>query len=287
MIKRELGNTGFMIAPVVYGGIVSMEDGQDASDRYVSWAIDKGINYFDIAPSYGDAQEKLGNSIKSYRKDIYLACKTTCRLKKDAQKEFEESLQMLHTDYFDVYQLHALTNEEDIDLAFGPKGVMELMIRAKEEGIVRKLGITCHNEDIALKALSLYDFDTVMFPMNWGMNLGKNFGSRISQAAKEKKFGLFGMKTLIHRAWKSQEERNNSSYTKSWCKPISGNEELSLAALKYTLSLGAHAVVPPGNFEQFSFIVEHIEDCINNPLSLLDRKLLEDELIKIDGQYFF
>ena len=75
-IKRELGNTGFKLYPVVYGGIVSMDDGQDASDNYVSWAIDRGVNYFDIAPVYGDAQEKLGNSLKEYRKNVFLACKT-------------------------------------------------------------------------------------------------------------------------------------------------------------------------------------------------------------------
>ncbi len=287
MIKRELGSTGYQIAPVVYGGIISMDDGQDASDRYVSWAIDKGINYFDVAPSYGDAQEKLGNSIRPFRKDIYLACKTGCRLKKDAQKEFDESLRLLHTDYFDNYQMHALSTMEDIEQAFGPGGVIELMVHAKEEGLVRKLGITCHNEDVALKALSIYDFDTVLFPLNWGVNMGKDFGSRISKVAKEKNIGLLGMKTLIHRAWVNEEERMNSSFTKSWCKPISENNELALAALKYTLSLGPDAVVPPGDFNNFSFVVEHIDECLKNPLSADDRKLLEEELVNINEQYFF
>ena len=79
MKKRKLGNTGYEISPVIYGGIVSMNDGQANSDQYVSWAIEHGINYFDIAPSYGDAQEKLGNSLRSYRSKVYLACKTAQR----------------------------------------------------------------------------------------------------------------------------------------------------------------------------------------------------------------
>ena len=79
----------------------------------------------------------------------------------------------------------------------------------------------------------------------------------------------------------------NSSFTKSWCKPISGNDELALAALKYTLSLGSDAVVPPGNFTNFSFVVEHIDECLKNPLSADDRKLLEEELVNINEQYFF
>ncbi|WP_148410764.1 aldo/keto reductase [Murimonas intestini] len=287
MTKRKLGNTGYEIAPVVYGGIVSMSDGQEASDQYVEYAINKGINYFDVAPSYGDAQEKLGNSLKPYRKDIYLACKTNKRLAAEGERELDESLRLLHTDYFDNYQMHGLATMEELEAAFGKGGVMEIMIRAKEKGITRKLGITCHDEDVALKAISLYDFDTVLFPLNWGINMGKEFGSRISRAAKERNIGLLGMKTLIHRAWINDDEKHQSRFPKSWCKPISENEELGIAAIKYTLSMGADAVVPPGNFESFSFVTEHIEECLANPLNDKDMALLEKELKKIDGHYFF
>lgn len=287
MTKRKLGNTGYEIAPVVYGGIVSMSDGQEASDQYVEYAINKGINYFDVAPSYGDAQEKLGNSLKPYRKDIYLACKTNKRLAAEGERELDESLRLLHTDYFDNYQMHGLATMEELEAAFGKGGVMEIMIRAKEKGITRKLGITCHDEDVALKAISLYDFDTVLFPLNWGINMGKEFGSRISRAAKERNIGLLGMKTLIHRAWINDDEKHQSRFPKSWCKPISENEELGIAAIKYTLSMGADAVVPPGNFESFSFVTEHIEECLANPLNDKDMTLLEKELKKIDGHYFF
>src|SRR5574341_219164 len=74
--KRTLGKTGFQVFPVVYGGIVSMNDGQEASNNYINWAIDRGVNYFDVAPLYGDAQEKLGHSLKNHRKKVYLACKS-------------------------------------------------------------------------------------------------------------------------------------------------------------------------------------------------------------------
>ena len=137
-IKRELGKTGFKVFPVVYGGIISMRDGQDASNNYVAWSRDRGINYFDVAPTYGDAQEKLGLSIKPFRKDIYLASKTTQRSREGAEKEFEESLRLLHTDYFDVYQLHSLTSAEDVDEAFGANGVIEMIEKEKTRGRIRK-----------------------------------------------------------------------------------------------------------------------------------------------------
>lgn len=287
MRKVTLGNTGFMISPITYGGIVSKDDGQAASDRYVAWAIDHGINYFDVAPSYGDAEEKLGNSLKPYRKDVYLACKTGKRLKADAEREFETSFRLLHTDYFDVYQMHSLTTDQDIEQAFGPGGVLEMMVKAKEDGKVRKLGITCHNEDVALKAISLYNFDTVMFPLNWGLNMKKDFGTRISRAAMQRGMGLLALKGLIHRAWKSPQERQESRFPKSWCMPFENNDALAIAALKYTHSLGPDTLIPPGNFESFSFMVDHIDQVLDEPLTEEERALLSQELKNIDGHFFF
>lgn len=288
MIKRKFGNTGFEITPVIYGGIVSMRDGQDASDNYVSWAIDSGINYFDVAPSYEDAQEKLGNSLKPYRKDIYLACKTTCRMKVEAEKEFAQSFHLLHTDYFDVYQMHALSKEEDVDRAFSSGGVIEMMVKAKERGYVRKLGITCHNEAVALRAMSLYDFDTVLFPLNWHMNIGHGMGTQLCKVAKEKGMGLVGMKQLIERSWINPEEAKNSPFPKSWCKPINlEDKELRLAAMKYTLSLGVDALIPPGDFVNFSFVVENIEECLKNPLNENDLALLKHSYYKVKNYPFF
>ena len=288
MIKRKFGNTGFEITPVVYGGIVSMEDGQSASDKYVSWAIDRGINYFDVAPTYGDAQEKLGNSLMPYRKNIHLACKTGCRMKIDAQKEFEESFRLLHTDYFDIYQMHALTREEEVDQAFGAGGVMEIMVKAKEQGLVRKLGITCHSQSVALKAMSLYDFDSVLFPLNWHMNIGHDMGTQLCKTAKEKGMGILGMKEMIERRWMNPDERKSSQFPKSWCKPIDiENKELRLAAMKYTLSLGADTLIPPGDFVNFSFVVENIEKCLEHPLTEADVTLLNESYKKVKDYPFF
>lgn len=288
MIKRKFGNTGFEITPVIYGGIVSMKDGQGASDNYVSWAIDRGINYFDVAPSYGDAQEKLGNSLLPYRKNIYLACKTGCRMKADAQKEFEESLRLLHTDYFDVYQMHALSSEEEVDQAFGFGGIMEMMVKAKEKGLVCKLGITCHSEAAALKAISLYDFDTVLFPLNWHMAIGHSMGKQLCETAKERGIGLLAMKSLVERRWIYKGEKENSQFPKSWCKPIDREEnELRLAAVKFTLSLGADTLVPPGNFADLSFVAENIEECLKNPLSEEDITLLKQSYEKVKDYPFF
>ena len=288
MLYRKLGKTGFDISAVSYGGIVSMEDGQTASDRYVAWAIDQGVNYFDVAPSYGDAEEKLGNSLKPYRNDVYLACKTAQRLCADAEKELYQSHKLLHTDYFDVYQLHGLANMEEVDTAFGPGGVMEMVSTLKQRGIARNVGITAHNEEAALKCLELYDFDTVLFPFNWFMNMEHGMGSRLIKAAKERGMGVLCMKAFIERAWNNQDERNSSQFPKSWCKPINVEDvPFGVAAMKYALSLGVDTLIPPGNYASFSFAVEHIEECLRNPLNDDDYAFLQKKLESVRGKEFF
>jgi predicted aldo/keto reductase-like oxidoreductase len=199
----------------------------------------------------------------------------------------DESLRLLHTDHFDVYQLHALGSIADVENAFGRDGVMQTMLRAKEEGITRYLGITCHSEDAALRALDLYDFDTVMFPTNWGMNMGKKFGSRLSDAAKQKHFGFLGMKSLIHRAWSSGQEQSESSYHKSWCKPIYDDEMFAKTAIKYAFSLGINTTVPPGNFEHFAFAVKHIDECLSEPLNENEIEYLKQKLTEIGDMFIF
>lgn len=288
MRKRALGNTGFVVSAVIYGGIVSMRDGQQASDLYVSWAIERGVNYFDVAPTYGDAQEKLGNSLRPHRGGVYLACKTEQRLRAQAEPALRESLRLLHTDWFDVYQLHALTTMDDVEQAFGKGGVMELVDEAKRQGTIRKVGISAHSEAVARRAMSMYDFDTVLFPLNWALAMGKGFGVGLSADAKERGMGLLALKSMIHRAWLTPAEKEASRYAKSWCKPFDPSQErLALAAIRYTLSLGADAIVPPGDFEHFSFAVEHIEECLASPLDDADRALLEAELPAVRAHMIF
>ena len=131
MQYTRLGKTEIQVSRVSYGGIVSAgfydnvlypSEGQEASDRYVHWAMDHGVNYFDVAPGYGNAQEQLGISLEKYRKQVSLACKTAHRDRANAEKDLERSLKLLKTDYFDVYQLHAVSSMDDVERAFAPGG---------------------------------------------------------------------------------------------------------------------------------------------------------------------
>ena len=256
MHYRPLGNTGYQVSAVVYGGIISSDEGQAASDRYVSWALDRGINCFDVAPTYRDAEEKLGRSLIPYRKDVYLACKTTQRMKADAEKELKRS--------------------------------MELLVKRKQEGAVRKIGFSAHAQQAALQCLALYPFDTVLFPMNYQLDMSEGIGREVARRKEQLGFGLLGMKTLIERAWRDEGEREASPYPKSWCKPFDrADKALRIAAMRYTLAMGADVLVPPGNYENFSFMVDHVDQVLQTPLTGEDKALLAERYAMVSEQPFF
>ena len=200
-----------------YAGILSMDESQENSDRYVDYALEHGINYFDVAPGYGDAEITLGKSIKNVRNKIILACKTGEFSKNEGMKQFKTSLERLYSEHFDVYQLHGLTTMEQLEQAFAKDGIMEFLVKAKDEGLIRNIGFSAHNEDVALKALTLYDFDTAMFPLNWSMNISKGVGDRVLAEAKTKKMGVIALKTLASRRKKEGDEKD---LPKCWYNPI-------------------------------------------------------------------
>ena len=297
MKRNRFGRTGYEISMITYGGIVSTSkefngytfsgDGQAESDKSVAWALEHDVNYFDVAPSYGDAMEKLGNSLVGKRDGIVLAAKTGKRDYDGAAREFEESLRLLHTDHFDVYQLHAVSSMDDVERAFAPDGAMKLMRDMKEQGVIRCAGITGHNEKACLEALARYDFDTLLFPVNWLMHMGYGFAGEIIKTAKARDMGLLGMKSQIERAFKDGDEAARARFPKSWCKPIRTDlePEFGEAAMKYALSLGADTLIPPGNFMSFSFGVEHIDACADDPAPDMD--LLREKLKAFQGKEFF
>ena len=153
--KRTLGRTGERLSIIGFGGILVMDMEQHAANELVAKACDSGINYFDVAPTYGNAQDRLGPALQPYRQSCFLACKTTQRKRGEAERELHESLQILRTDHLDLYQLHALTTRDDVETAFGPDGAMEALLKARQNGLVRFLGFSAHSEEAALDRKSV------------------------------------------------------------------------------------------------------------------------------------
>jgi aryl-alcohol dehydrogenase-like predicted oxidoreductase len=168
--RRTLGKTGEQLSIIGFGGIVVMNEDPGTAANIVAEAVDRGVNYFDVAPSYGNAQERLGPALAPYRNKSFLACKTEGRMKDDSRAQLEQSLKLLKTDHFDLYQFHALTKMTDLDKVLGPGGAMETMEAAKKEGKIRYIGFSVHSVETALAAMDRYNFDT-FFSLSTGFSL--------------------------------------------------------------------------------------------------------------------
>ena len=250
MQQRILGKTGRSLSIVGFGGIVVMNEEPEVAARLVADAVARGVNYFDVAPSYGNAEERLGPALAPYRDGVFLTCKTTCRDRAGVEEQLHASLRTLQTDHVDLYQLHGVMRMEEVEQILGPGGAMEAFLAAREAGLIQHIGFSAHNEEAALALLERFPFDTILFPLNWVCWHQGHFGPRVLAKASELGTGILALKTLAKRPWQDGEER---IWPKCWYRPIDDPEE-ALQAARFTLSLPVTACVCPGHAELFRLL---------------------------------
>lgn len=253
--RRAYGRAGEHLSVIGFGGIVVSGVEQAHADRVVAEAVEKGVNYFDVAPTYGDAEIKLGPALEPYRKDVFLACKTTQRTKEGAAAELKESLRRLRTDHFDLYQLHAITDvQKDVDAVFAEGGAMEVFVEAKKQGRVRHLGFSAHSEEAALAAMERYDFDSILFPVNFATFYEGGFGPRVIEAARSKGVAILALKAMARQRW-PEGDPMRQQYPKCWYQPLTDRGEARLG-LYFTLSQPVTAAIPPGDESLFRMALD-------------------------------
>lgn len=265
--KRSLGKTGVMLSVIGFGGIVVRDATPGQASDVVRLAIDSGINYFDVAPSYGDAEVKLGPALEPYRKNVFLACKTGKRTKDEARTELEQSLKNLRTDHFDLYQHHAVTTMSDVDKILGPGGSMETFLEAKKEGKIKFIGFSAHSVEAAMALMERFDFDTILFPFNYTTWHAGNFGPQVLARAREKEMGILALKAMARGPWKEGADRTR--YPKCWYEPLVTPDEIK-QGLRFTLSHPVTAAVPPGEDELFRIALS-----LRNELKPLKKREVE------------
>jgi aryl-alcohol dehydrogenase-like predicted oxidoreductase len=256
--KRRLGKTGVDLSIIAMGGIVVMDAEQSHANDVVAEAFDRGINYFDVAPTYGNAQSRLGPALKPYRSRSFLACKTTQRIKDGSAKELEESLRLLRTDHVDLYQFHGVTTKEDVAKIFGPDGAMETFQAARKAGKVRFIGFSAHSVENALSMLDHSEFDTILFPINFVLVSQANFGPQVLAKARERGMGILALKSMAKTIWPEAEKKNHPN-PKCWYQPTALPEEAGLA-LRWTLSQPITAAVPPGDEQYFRRAMDVVQN---------------------------
>jgi aryl-alcohol dehydrogenase-like predicted oxidoreductase len=241
-----------------FGGMTLVGMDQADASRLVAESLDWGINYFDVAPFYGDgeAETKLGRALEPFRQGVFLACKTLEREAKGARIELERSLKCLRTDHFDLYQFHALTSLEEVEQIFAPGGAAETFVSARDRGMVRFLGFSAHSVEAACGMLDRFAFDSVLFPVNHICYARAAFGPQVMHKAQELGVARVALKALADRKWHRGEKRQ---YPNCWYKPIADRSR-ARDALRFALSEDVTSALPPGDKRLFRMAVELAAD---------------------------
>jgi aryl-alcohol dehydrogenase-like predicted oxidoreductase len=250
--RRSLGKTGEKLSVIGFGGIVVMNATAEQAAERVRAAIEAGVNYFDVAPSYGNAEDMLGPALEPYRKGVFLACKTQGRTKEAATAELESSLRKMRTDHFDLYQHHAVTRKADVETILGPGGAMEAFETARKAGKVRFVGFSAHSVEAATALMGGYAFDTILFPVNYATWHAGGFGPQVLAKAKEKGIGILCLKAMAKGPWLEGAEKR---YAKCWYEPLDTPEDAALG-LRFTLSHPVTAAIPPGDETLFAMALK-------------------------------
>ena len=245
-MPRRKYNDDVHLSIVGLGGIVVVGQEQTAANRQVAASFDRGVNYYDVAPSYGDgeAEQKLGPALRPYRDRVFLACKTTKRDAAGARAELEQSLRRLETDHFDLYQFHAVSSMKDVEEILAPGGADETFLKAKQEGKVRYLGLSAHNAEAAIALMDQFRCDSILFPVNFAAFAEGDFGPQILEHAKKKGVARLALKAMARGRWPVGADR--SKYPRCWYQPVE-DPGLQRQAVRFTLSEDVTAAIPPGD----------------------------------------
>lgn len=231
MQTRRLGRIGHQSSVLIYGAASLSQVDQDRADASIQEALEAGINHFDVAASYGDAELRLAPWMPRIRSRIFLATKTGQRTEDEAWAEINHSLQRLQTDHLDLIQLHAVCDLATLDLVTSQGGALAAAVRARDEGIVSAIGITGHTHEapsVATEALRRFDFDSVLTPVNYRLASDPRYAADFQElldATTERDTALMTIKAVARRNWAEGEDHRYDT----WYAPFDEQRYISAA----------------------------------------------------------
>lgn len=279
MEKRRFGRTGHMSTVAIFGAAAFSKVTQDQADASMQLVIDAGVNHIDVAPSYGDAESRLGPWLSTERDRFFLGCKTYERDKETAVAELRNSLELLQVDSFDLYQLHAVTSMEELDKATTAGGSLEAVIEAREEGLTRYIGITGHGVQspaVFKEALRRFDFDSVLFPINFVQFADPGFKQDVEellQVCRERDVGTMIIKSITRGPWGEVEKTHST-----WYQPFE-EENIIRKAVHFALSQDVTGICTAGDITILPRVLEACEQ-----FERMDAEEQED-MIKLGSKY--
>ncbi len=281
MIARApFGRTGHQSSRALFGAAALSRVTQDEADRAIELVLDHGINHFDTAASYGDAELRLGPWMERIRGDVFLATKTGERTRQAARDELHRSLERLRTDRVDLWQLHNLVDPDEWATALGPGGALEAAVEARDQGLVRFIGVTGHGVEVAerhLAALERFAFDSVLLPYSFVMMQNPRYAADFEALAAEcaeRGVALQTIKAITRRPW---GERSQNRAT--WYQPLEDPDAMRLAA-HWVLGRPEAFLNTVGDVDVLPRLLAEIETFDARPSDAAMQTLIEDEAME-------
>jgi aryl-alcohol dehydrogenase-like predicted oxidoreductase len=256
METRRFGRTGHMSTVAIFGAAAFSEVSQEEADKAMELIIEAGVNHIDIARSYGEAELRVGPWMPRERDRFFLGSKTTQRTKEDAWKELQESLKRLQIEALDLYQIHAITTMEELDAVTMKGGALEAFVEARREGLTQFIGITGHGVNapqIYLEALRRFDFDSVLFPLNF-VQMGnpeyRKYAEELIATCKAKDVGVMIIKSVTKGPW---GEKQHTATT--WYEPFDKIDEIQ-KGVNFALSYDVTGICTAGDTRVMPLVIQ-------------------------------
>jgi len=228
--QQPFGKTGHLSTRLIFGGAALSTVTQADADATLDILFQFGINHIDTAASYGNAEQRIGPWMDRHRQQFFLATKTEERTRQKGFESLQRSLELLHTDHFDLFQLHNLSTQSEWEIALGPGGVLEACIEARQQGLIRFIGVTGHGTDIARLhrlALQRFEFDSVLLPYNYTMLQNPQYAADVEalfNLCEERNVAIQAIKSIARGGWGEHTQTRNT-----WYQPLEAQADIDLA----------------------------------------------------------
>ena len=260
METRRFGRTGHMSTVAIFGAAAFSNVSQEDADKSMERIIEAGVNHIDIARSYGEAELRVGPWMPRERGRFFLGSKTTERTKEGAWKELQESLKRLQIEALDLYQIHAVTTMDELDAVTMKGGALEAFLEARQNGLTQFIGITGHGVNapqIYLEALRRFDFDTVLFPLNFVQMANpeyRGYAEELIATCKAKDVGTMIIKSITKAPWGDREHTATT-----WYEPFDNSEEIQ-KGVNFALSYDITGLCTAGDTRVLPMVLKACEN---------------------------
>src|SRR5579883_212551 len=278
--KLPFGRTGHDSTRIIFGGASLARVEQAVADRTLDVLLEHGINHIDVAASYGDAELRIGPWLTRHRQDFFVATKTGERSAEGARDELHRSLERLGVDYVDLWQLHNLSDPIQWDRALSPSGALEAAIEAREQGLVKAIGVTGHGAQVAAthrRSLQRFDFDSVLLPYNFitmqSAYYAENFNA-LQATCRERNTAVQTIKSIAYRPWMGRPHT-----TSTWYEPLQDPADVE-RAVRWALARPNIHVTSVGDVNLLPHVLNAAERFSSEPTgpSDADMQALVDRL---------